>query len=138
MKKFCFILMCCLVATSCSANNQKYKIKNEVNILHNIQNKNYVLKNSIKNSEITLVFEKDNRVIGKSGVNNYFGNYKLNGNILEISQCATTRMAGPTDLMKQEQDFLKKLSEAKTIHQTKNGDIIITTSSGEKLEFEQR
>lgn len=137
MKKFCFILMCCLIVTSCSANNQKYKTE-KVSILQTIQNKNYVLKNTLKDSEITLVFQKDNKIIGKSGVNNYFGNYKLNGNLLEISQCATTRMAGPTDLMKQEQDFLKKLSEAQSIHQTENGGIIITTSSGEKLEFEQR
>lgn len=57
---------------------------------------------------------KDSRVAGMSSVNRLMGSCKFDGNQLTFSQMASTRMAGPEPLMKQEQAFLQALQATKS------------------------
>jgi heat shock protein HslJ len=66
----------------------------------------------IADSETTLSFKKG-RVDGAGGINRYFGEGKVNGVTLEVGMLGSTEMAGPPELMKQEQVFLDQLSKAK-------------------------
>ena len=52
----------------------------------------------------TLRFE-DGRVSGRVGVNRFTGTYSTNGNVIEIGPMASTRMAGPPELMSLEHHF---------------------------------
>lgn len=70
---------------------------------------------TMKNSNITISFD-DEKVYGMSGVNRYFGTYTVdeNGN-LKFGPIATTMMAADPESMKNEQEFLKFLSNAKKL-----------------------
>jgi heat shock protein HslJ len=52
----------------------------------------------------SLRFE-DGRVSGRVGVNRFTGTYSTNGNVIEIGPVASTRMAGPPELMSLEHHF---------------------------------
>lgn len=96
----------------------------------------YVLQKVIAGSEIDVTFEKD-RLSGKAGVNNYFANYKIDGQTIKVENPGSTRMMGPEELMKQEQEYLKNLNDAKNIKVTEKG-IVITTTSGVQLDFDKK
>lgn len=96
----------------------------------------YVLQKVIDGSEVDVTFEKD-RLSGKAGVNNYFANYKIDGQTIKIENHGSTRMMGPEELMKQEQEYLKNLNDAKNIKLTEKG-IVITTTSGVQLDFDKK
>ena len=53
-------------------------------------------------------FESD-RVTGQVGVNRFTGSFTIDGNVLEIGPAASTRMAGPPELMDLEHRFLSQL-----------------------------
>jgi len=55
------------------------------------------------------VLFKGGNVGGFSGVNTYHGSYKLSGSSLSIGELASTEMAGPPDLMDNEQAYLAAL-----------------------------
>jgi len=58
----------------------------------------------------TLVLDAEQgQASGFAGVNNYFGAYDLVGERLSFGALATTRMAGPPELMAMEQIFLEAL-----------------------------
>lgn len=56
------------------------------------------------NVEITLNFDTAKmEITGKGGCNNYFGNYKLNENELEVGELGATKMScGDDDLLENE------------------------------------
>jgi putative lipoprotein len=54
------------------------------------------------------------RVTGYSGVNIFSGGYAATGSQLRMSQMASTRRAGPPELMRLETAFLKALSATRT------------------------
>ena len=54
------------------------------------------------------------RVTGYSGVNIFSGGYSATDSRLRMSQMASTRRAGPPDLMKLETTYLKALSATRT------------------------
>jgi len=63
-------------------------------------------------SRIDAVFDDDERVSGFSGVNRYHGPYEVDGESIKIGPLASTRMAGPAELMEQERQYLEALEKA--------------------------
>ncbi|MEB3309845.1 MAG: META and DUF4377 domain-containing protein [Snowella sp.] len=83
---------------------------------------------------ITLSFTQD-RLSGSSGCNRYMGGFKVKGNELTIgSPLASTMMACPEDLMKQEGTFLKALSSAKNYTINGKGELEIQYRDGQKTQ----
>ena len=82
---------------------------------------------------ITLNISKD-ELSGKSGVNNYFGGYKVNGKKISVSKLAVTAMAGSNEKMDLEQDYLDILENVKRI-ELQNDKLIMKTDLGEILTF---
>jgi heat shock protein HslJ len=125
MKKLVLFLLTAVLFVGCFGKKEDIGAK----VLGNT----YILQNTLPESEIDINFEKD-KVVGSSGVNRYFANYTLDGNKISIQNPGTTRMMGPENLMKQEQEYLKNLVDAKDLELTENG-ISIVTNSGVKLNF---
>jgi heat shock protein HslJ len=66
----------------------------------------------------TLLFEEPDRVAGHSGVNRFSGNLdsaSLDDGAIRMGPFSATRMAGPPELMRQEQSFLAGLEQARTV-----------------------
>lgn len=92
-------------------------------------------------ANITINFA-DNKINGNSGVNSYFGGYKIKNNSILTANAATTLMAGPEELMKIEQRFLETLQNSPRITysnttlslRSKNGEIWIF----EKLDLKEK
>jgi heat shock protein HslJ len=69
----------------------------------------------ISASTITMSFAADGTVAGDAGVNQYSARYTTSGTSgIDVGPIATTRKAGPAELMEQEQAFLAALSASKT------------------------
>ncbi|MDR1916122.1 MAG: META domain-containing protein [Synergistaceae bacterium] len=64
----------------------------------------------IEGSDVTVTFHPDRRVSGKASVNRYNAQWMKYGNRIIIGQGATTQMAGRGELMDQEDNFLRMLS----------------------------
>ena len=69
----------------------------------------------ISGTAITAVFDKDGRVSGSAGCNNYFASYSVIGSSLSISSTGSTKMycTGP-GVMMQEDTYLASLKRAAT------------------------
>jgi heat shock protein HslJ len=68
----------------------------------------------ISGSTITMSFGADGTVAGDAGVNGYNARYATSGTDgIDIGPIATTRKAGPGELMEQEQAFLAALAASK-------------------------
>lgn len=125
MKKIFVGLMLVLGMIGCTSS--------KVGKTESLAGKQYVLVQQGKDYQITLNFAEDN-LFGFAGVNHYFGKYQLDGNKLVVGSAGSTMMAGPQEAMTAEQNFLSQLGKAKTYEVTETG-LIITTETGEKLEF---
>lgn len=88
-----------------------------------------------QNANITINFA-DNKINGHSGVNNYFGGYKIKNNSILTANAATTLMAGPEELMKIEQRFLEILQNSPRITY-KNETLSLRSKNGEIWIFEK-
>lgn len=93
-----------------------------------IKGKEYVLENS----DITINFEND-KIYGFSGVNRYFGGMKVVGDKVELTNIASTMMAGPQNKMNEESEFLRKLNNVKTMKI--EGNTVILMTETEILKF---
>lgn len=69
---------------------------------------------ALAGAELTAVFAEDGTLSGSAGVNTYNGSYTTSGSSIDIGPLATTKMAGPQDLMDQEQLYLAALDNATT------------------------
>jgi heat shock protein HslJ len=69
---------------------------------------------TIAGSELTAVFAEDGTLSGSAGVNTYNASYTTSDGTIEIGPVATTKMAGPQDLLDQEQQYLAALDRATT------------------------
>lgn len=120
MKKIILVLIL-LIFTACGKN------------LKDFENKEFALSNLYNDYKITLSFEGE-KIYGFSGVNRYFGSFKLDGNKIEISNLAMTKMAGSPEAMRAEQGFIDLLN--KTIKfEILDNTLIFYTNKNEKLEF---
>ena len=63
----------------------------------------------------SIVFGEDGRVSGTSGVNRLVGTYSVDGPLLTFGALAGTRMAGPPELMAEEQAVLAALAQPLTV-----------------------
>lgn len=125
MKKIFLGLMFLLMMVGCTSTG--------VTKTEKLVGKQYALVQQVKDYQITLNFAEDN-VFGFAGVNHYFGKYQLEGNKIVIGEAGSTKMAGPEDAMKAEDEFLSKLGRVETYEVTEKG-LVLTTNKGEKLEF---
>jgi heat shock protein HslJ len=62
------------------------------------------------NGRATIEFTDDGRVFGSASLNRFMGSYEATDDSVTIGQLATTLMAGPPDMMAQEQRYLAALS----------------------------
>lgn len=85
---------------------------------------------------ITLFFN-ENGINGNAGINNYFGNYKITGNIIEIAGIGATKMAGSQNLMKIETEYLSLLEKVKKMKMIDERSLVLTTENGKTLTFEK-
>lgn len=83
----------------------------------------------LQDTAITLLFQ-DDRISGKSGCNRYFADYKINGNDVTVGKAASTMMACPEPIMKQERDYLDQLSQVKS-YAIKNEALYFRNNTGE-------
>ena len=79
-------------------------------------------------SELTLLFGADSAVSGSGGVNTFSGPFESDETSIKIGPLAATMMAGPDDLMTQEQQYLAAL-QAATEWEVANG--VLTLRDGE-------
>ena len=73
---------------------------------------------------VTITFFPDGKVVGGAPINRYFGKYQLDdaGRLQWPGPgFASTRMAGPPELMDQEQVYFRSLRKASRILKTANG-----------------
>ena len=120
MKKV-LILLVLLIFTACGNDIKKF------------EKREFTLLNLHKEYGITMSYDGD-KIYGFSGVNRYFGIFKVEENKVEISNVAMTKMAGDPEAMKAEQEYLDLLSKVKNL-EIKDNTLFFYTSNGEKLEF---
>lgn len=61
---------------------------------------------------VTAVFAQDGTLSGNGGVNNYSSTYTASGSTISIKPIVSTKMAGPEDLMTQEEAYFAALQKA--------------------------
>ena len=88
-----------------------------------------------QDANITINFA-DNKINGNSGVNSYFGGYKIKNNSILTANAATTLMAGPEELMKIEQRFLETLQNSPRITYS-NTTLSLKNKNGEVWTFKK-
>ena len=80
-------------------------------------------KPGMKSEPPHVVFQADvSSVRGHGGVNSFFGPYVQDGSTLRVERLASTRMAGPTEIMDQESALLDALQAARSWRVT--GDVL--------------
>ena len=132
MKKLFLLLFILVFMMGCTR-----LIKKHVDIEKEIVGKTYVLQDTEEDSEITINFS-EGRLNGNAGINMYFSSYKISGNTISVGKAiGTTKMAGPGNLMIQEMDYLKNLSQVVSLD-LKGNRLILTTSDETVLVFEEK
>lgn len=87
---------------------------------------------SLDQTEPFLGFSSDGRIYGSTGCNRMTGRWQLHGVRLQLDPMATTRMAGPPEVMEQERRILGVLGDDPVLGIT--GDrILLTGASGTQL-----
>ena len=134
------ILLVCGISFSASRSRTRTRKKSNVatsSIKQRVTNTSWKLirisDEDVSGKGITLHFSKD-EISGKSGVNNYFGGYKINGNRISISKLAITAMLGSDEKMNLEMDYTGILESVKRI-ELQGNRLILKTDSGETLTF---
>ena len=87
---------------------------------------------------ITMKFDDSGNISGFSGVNSYFGSYRLDSDAISIGPLASTKMAGPESLMTLERLYFNLLNSATGV--SLSGDSLSLTNNGGNvvLTFEQK
>ncbi|WP_067138958.1 META domain-containing protein [Oceanivirga salmonicida] len=124
-------IMLFLSVVSCSnmKNNDSLKLDKEM-ILETIEYNNEKL--DVLDKNVTIIFDNE-KVAGKSFVNNYFGDYTLTDGKIKFGEIATTLMAGPEKEMQLEQLYLKLLEESNSY--SYKGEKLFITNDNNKLIF---
>lgn len=86
----------------------------------------------IDNSRITLNFDVEGRLHGRSGCNQYTGSYSVEDE-LRIGPLAQTKMACPSALMNQEQRFTQLLGEVNSFSLSETGALVLRTADGKTI-----
>ena len=64
----------------------------------------------VQESSATMLFPEQDKVVGNSGCNRYFGSVLVDGSAISFGDAGATMMACPEPLMQQEQAFFAALS----------------------------
>ena len=124
MKKLLSCIVALILTAACSAQENSFK------------GKEYKMNDAVNKAEITLGFDKtENRFFGKV-VNNYFGQYEIDGNTIKFGPAGATMMAGPENLMKAESQYLMTLPNVNAFV-LEGQKLTLKTSDGKELIFEE-
>ena len=102
------------VACSSNTNVQREQLKPNVSLTNTYWKaiSFFDKKVEVFRKEAHIKFQKDGKVIGNLGCNNFFGQFTQNNKNIEFIKVASTKMMCPN--IKTEDSFAKVLSEAKT------------------------
>ena len=89
------------------------------------------------NASVTLQFEGESRVHGKSGCNRYFASYTLDGSQLSFGQAGATRMMCPEPLMSLESNYFAALGHVESFR-VEDEQLTLLDDSGKRLLLFQR
>ena len=116
------VIVSCLLGCNTSTKTQQMQVENRVLIhagnLTRITGMQWILqKMTVEGQDCPLTgekpyikFEPDGKVSGFGSINRYFGSVQMGGEgNLKWSPLGSTKMAGPDELMKQEDMYLKAL-----------------------------
>lgn len=124
MKKFLSAMFILFLTAACSAQENSFK------------GKEYKMEDAVNKAEITLGFDaKENRFFGKV-VNNYFGQYEVDGHTIKFGPAGATMMAGPQNLMKAESQYLMTLPTVNSFV-LDGKKLILKTNDGKELIFDE-
>ena len=88
---------------------------------------------TLPGTTLTAEFDEDGRVGGSSGCNSYNTTYVVDGNKLTFGeQAASTMMACPEPIMKQEGEFHQALADTAT-YEINDDELILSDSSGSEV-----
>lgn len=91
----------------------------------------------IDNSQPTLMFMSDGRLVGSATCNRLLGSYQSEGKQLSIKQVGSTLMACPEALMNQERKLLDLLSKIKSYKIDDNGSLLLSTEDGKMIKAQR-
>ena len=124
MKKLLSLMFALVLTAACSSSENSFK------------GKEYKMNDADNDAEIILGFDgEENRYFGKV-VNNYFGQYEVEGNTIKFGPAGATMMAGPENLMKAESQYLMTLPTV-TAFVLDGSKLTLKTSDGKELVFEE-
>ena len=129
---FTMFVLNCFVLSAYAQKRNIYTLNETSWELSKIQQKDKILSIP-KGTNITINFSKD-RINGHSAVNTYFGNYKIQNNILILPNVGSTEMAGPQELIDIERKFFDILQSSPKISYDKE-TLTLSNNKGEIWTF---
>lgn len=145
MKKFLILGMAAVALTACTDVNVPFLSSAKTESSSSSSTPVFKsLKEQLNGREFFIVTEgynkktsigfNGNRVYGCSGINRYFGEYKLSGEKFVFSEFGLTRMAGSEKEMTQELQFLDLLKNNKSV-KLSGGTLTLISNEGIELIF---
>ena len=129
---FTMFVLNCFVLSAYAQKRNIYALNETSWELSKIQQKDKILSIP-KGTNITINFSKD-RINGHSAVNTYFGNYKIQNNILISPNVGSTEMADSQELMDIERKFFDILQSSPKISYDKE-TLTLSNNKGEIWTF---
>ncbi len=100
-----------------------------------LNGKKYIKKTETE-TIITLEFAQNENKINGKVVNNYFGNFEINGNNIKFDSIGSTMMLGMPKDMEIEQQFFSFMNDV-TNYYIDNNQLILLDKNGKKFIFEK-
>jgi len=117
-----------LLLTACSTSGSNQDLTSKIWLLSDLNG-----EKPITGTAITAEFDKDGRVGGTSGCNNYSTTFTVDGNQLTFGDpVASTMMACPEPIMEQERDYMQTLAVTSTF-EISNEELIFKDSNGNEV-----
>lgn len=88
------------------------------------------LEFSDENPKLTMTFNKEGKIFGFSGCNNFNGNYRIEGENIIIEKVAMTRMACMPKEMEIESNFMKNINKSNFTIEDSSTQITLRDQSG--------
>jgi len=121
-------LVTTFLLTSCSSSSSSQELTGGIWLLTELNG-----EEPIPETAITAEFDQDGRVGGSSGCNNYNTTFTVDGDQLTFGeQMASTMMACPDPIMKQERDYQLALASTAT-YEIKDDELTLFDSDGKDL-----
>lgn len=129
-KQIAVILLLAVVITACAGAEES-----EDSLVGTVWNLTSLNGESlVPTTSITAEFSEDGRVAGSSGCNNYAAAYEVDGSNItfNMTPTATTLMACPDPVMKQERGYLSALDAAATF-EVSDDELVLFDASGNSI-----